>query len=110
MTHSVVRSSSQRQLGSWRRSFPTRAGWGATTSSMSVTATPSIRDATGPPEHERTRKPGTRHRGTGGEGEAVMGMVSLVTDSLPGTPCKCEHTVAATPAPPTRIHGGRPGS
>ncbi len=30
-----------------------------------------------------------------------MGMVSLVTDSLPGTRCKCEHTLAATHAPPT---------
>ena len=33
-SQSVVRSASQRQLGSWRRSLPTRAGCGATTSSQ----------------------------------------------------------------------------
>ena len=36
MTHSVVRSSSQRQLGSCRRSLLLRAGCGATTSSWPV--------------------------------------------------------------------------
>ena len=43
-THSVVRSSSQRQLGSWRRSLPTRAGCGGTTSSMSLMTARSIQD------------------------------------------------------------------